>query len=265
MHTTADRIDVEDVPHQDSASGQPTIPSPPQDRGDFADDVDPSTVDNGCASSDSLSLFRSYSMPLHTSSAASDDDCPLHQPENPNEDEDDEDYDELLTTPTSQLQLTGSSRYSSYQSAGQRMLSCSLPPSLARRRGSPFGHENPLHELLQLTQPMREGVISREKLLPSSRMKQVGVGGRGRRGLSSQRSGSPSAGPPPQSESASSPQHKLDHALWSPSSDSSPLFPTHISLTSNSNPILAFQQLPNPTPLVRPTPIAAWQKPHNLS
>lgn len=40
-------------------------------------------------------------------------------------------------------------------------------------------------ELLQLTQPLREGVLSRERLLPATRMKQVGVGGRGKRHASS--------------------------------------------------------------------------------
>lgn len=119
MHTTVDRIHVEDLPQNDSPS-EPSIPSPPQDR-NFDEDLDHS-VDIGGHSNDSLSLFRSYSMPLHISSAASEHMCPLDQAQNPNEDEEDEDYDELLTTPNSQLQLTGSSRHSSYQVSPLRHL-----------------------------------------------------------------------------------------------------------------------------------------------
>ncbi|EGG00866.1 uncharacterized protein MELLADRAFT_73113 [Melampsora larici-populina 98AG31] len=56
-------------------------------------------------------------------------------------------------------------------------LSSSLPASMSRTTTT----ERATQELLQLTQPLREGVMSRERLLPASRMKQVGVGGRGKR------------------------------------------------------------------------------------
>ncbi|KAH9822595.1 hypothetical protein DFH28DRAFT_1119592 [Melampsora americana] len=55
------------------------------------------------------------------------------------------------------------------------LLSTSLPASMCRINTN----ERVREELLQLTQPLREGVISRERLLPASRMKQIGVGGRG--------------------------------------------------------------------------------------
>lgn len=57
------------------------------------------------------------------------------------------------------------------------LLSSSLPASMCRTSTT----ERATQELLQLTQPLREGVMSRERLLPASRMKQVGVGGRGKR------------------------------------------------------------------------------------
>ncbi|PLW08163.1 hypothetical protein PCANC_13368 [Puccinia coronata f. sp. avenae] len=266
MHTIEDASNSVNPAQTDQPLTHP-IPSPPDDR-NHAEDLDIS-IDIGSSAGDSLALFRSYSMPLQISATGLDDECPLAQAEDPNQDEDDEDYDELLTTPTSQLQLNNPGSYSSFQSSGQRLLSCSLPPSLSRRKSSALDiqHENPLHELLQLTQPMREGVISRERLLPSSRMKQVGVGRRGRRDLSSQRNpGSPTTSNPPGSEWSS--PTKPDRALWSPASSSSPLLPTNSCLSSSVgsvNPITSSQQFVNPTPLVRPTPIAAWQRPQAIA
>ncbi|WAQ90884.1 hypothetical protein PtA15_13A284 [Puccinia triticina] len=250
-------------PEYPAQAGPPAPSYPGEEERLSAAELDRSMeLDGSSSTADSLALFRSYSMPIPLSAAGSDDEGPLDREAEEDGNEDDEDYDELLTTPTSQLQLHTPSRYaSSYQSAGQRLLSCSLPPSLTRQKSSSEYH--PLHELLQLTQPMREGVISRERLLPSSRVKQVGIGGRGRRGLSTQRApGSPSSAGGVAGSPASA-----DFPAWSPGSSCSPLLAA-VALTSSlgcpANPALApvNQQVANPTPLLRPRPIAAWQRPH---
>ncbi|KAA1064888.1 hypothetical protein PGT21_018588 [Puccinia graminis f. sp. tritici] len=279
MHPTIETIDnVEDSTQAGLPSTEPMISSLKEDPRDDQEDSDRS-MEIGCSSADSLSLFRSFSMPIHISSTTgSDQEEPLDRAqEDVNQDEEDEDFDELLTTPTSQLQLHDPSSYPSYQSSGQRLLSCSLPPSLSSQKsnGLDIHQEYPLNELLQLTQPMREGVISRERLLPSSRMKQVGIGGRGRRDFSNQRN--PGCSSPFANHlssagaewSATSPT-KPDQASWSPASSCSPLPSStfnHLSSSvggssANSQPILVTPQFASPTPLVRPRPIAAWQKPH---
>ncbi|KAH9453455.1 hypothetical protein MJO29_012890 [Puccinia striiformis f. sp. tritici] len=265
MRPTIEQISQsEDLIQNGLPSSQPIL-----SRGKLDGDLLDRSIEIGCLSSgDSLSLFRSYSMPIQiSSSTGSDDEGPADRSQDDlNQDEDDDDYEELLITPTSQLLLHNPSSYSPHQSTCQRLLSCSLPPSLSRRKSNTLQHENPLHELLQLTQPMREGVISRERLLPSSRMKQIGVGGRGRRAMSIQRNpSSPSGFNPLGSESFSPP--KVDQALWSPGTSCSPILPTNNSLSSSigsGNPINGnLQQFASPTPLVRPRPIAAWQRPQN--
>ncbi|KAI9614488.1 hypothetical protein KEM48_005953 [Puccinia striiformis f. sp. tritici PST-130] len=243
-------------------------------RGKLDGDLLDRSIEIGCLSSgDSLSLFRSYSMPIQiSSSTGSDDEGPADRSQDDlNQDEDDDDYEELLITPPHSCFYTIRAVTLRIKSVEpfvdcQRLLSCSLPPSLSRRKSNTLQHENPLHELLQLTQPMREGVISRERLLPSSRMKQIGVGGRGRRAMSIQRNpSSPSGFNPLGSESFSPP--KVDQALWSPGTSCSPILPTNNSLSSSigsGNPINGnLQQFASPTPLVRPRPIAAWQRPQN--
>ncbi|POW19227.1 hypothetical protein PSHT_04893 [Puccinia striiformis] len=213
----------EDLIQNGLPSSQPIL-----SRGKLDGDLLDRSIEIGCLSSgDSLSLFRPYSMPIQiSSSTGSDDEGPADRSQDDlNQDEDDDDYEELLITPTSQLLLHNPSSYSPHQSTGQRLLSCSLPPSLSRRKSNTLQHENPLHELLQLTQPMREGVISRERLLPSSRMKQIGVGGRGRRAMSIQKNpSSPSGFNPLGSESFSPPKV-----------ESSALVSRHIMLTNPSD------------------------------
>jgi hypothetical protein len=112
MHTIEDASNSVNPAQTDQPLTHP-IPSPPDDR-NHAEDLDIS-IDIGSSAGDSLALFRSYSMPLQISATGLDDECPLAQAEDPNQDEDDEDYDELLTTPTSQLQLNNPGSYSSYQ------------------------------------------------------------------------------------------------------------------------------------------------------
>lgn len=196
----------------------------------------------------------------------------LDRVDDENEEEDELDDDELLTTPTTSedriTQHVTPLLHPPHPSIGQRLLSSSLPPSLTRRKTSPCGgdklvhHENPLDELLRLTQPMREGVMAREKLLPPSRMKQVGIGGRGRRSYSKPTLGS------------SSPL--ANHHMPLIDSNENDL-PAPASIDQTLSPIRPSNALPhstlglgtlNPssahqTPLLRPRPIVAWQKPES--
>ncbi|KAI9606801.1 hypothetical protein H4Q26_006339 [Puccinia striiformis f. sp. tritici PST-130] len=246
MRPTIEQISQsEDLIQNGLPSSQPIL-----SRGKLDGDLLDRSIEIGCLSSgDSLSLFRSYSMPIQiSSSTGSDDEGPADRSQDDlNQDEDDDDYEELLITPTSQLLLHNPSSYSPHQSTGQRLLSCSLPPSLSRRKSNTLQHENPLHELLQLTQPMREGA---DVVDEPCRYKKPS---------------SPSGFNPLGSESFSPP--KVDQALWSPGTSCSPILPTNNSLSSSigsGNPINGnLQQFASPTPLVRPRPIAAWQRPQN--
>jgi hypothetical protein len=133
MHPTIETIDnVEDSTQNGLPSTEPMISSSMEDRRDEQEDSDRS-MEIGCPSADSLSLFRSFSMPIHISSTnGSDHEEPLDRTqEDVNQDEEDEDLDELLTTPTSQLQLHDPSSYSSYQVGHPIRLSfCFLDHSL---------------------------------------------------------------------------------------------------------------------------------------
>lgn len=117
MHNTIVTTSPVVDPTQDGLpTTQPIVPSLREEEEEERrqqEDLDRS-MEIGCSSAaDSLSLFRSYSMPIHISSTGSDDEGPLDRSEDLNQDEDDEDYDELLTTPNSQLQLHDPTRYSS--------------------------------------------------------------------------------------------------------------------------------------------------------
>ncbi|OAV89744.1 hypothetical protein PTTG_28584 [Puccinia triticina 1-1 BBBD Race 1] len=93
-------------PEYPAQAGPPAPSYPGEEERLSAAELDRSMeLDGSSSTADSLALFRSYSMPIPLSAAGSDDEGPLDREAEEDGNEDDEDYDELLTTPTSQLQL----------------------------------------------------------------------------------------------------------------------------------------------------------------
>ncbi|KAG0139837.1 hypothetical protein CROQUDRAFT_136982 [Cronartium quercuum f. sp. fusiforme G11] len=107
-----------------------------------------------------------------------------------------------------------------HRAPATNLLSASLPASMSR---API-QECVTQELLQLTQPLRDGLLSPQRMLPAARIKQVGVGGRGKK------------------------RH-----LFASGTVTKPL-------SLPGLPHLPIVQSTGPIPLVAPRPIRAWQR-----
>ncbi|MBW0566441.1 hypothetical protein O181_106156 [Austropuccinia psidii MF-1] len=188
-----------------------------------------------------LELFRSFSMPLQSTSSQIQSDNILtrlgsslgsiHLNQGDQVDDIEDEDDSEVMTPSTLAQFSAPISICQKSSSNPSFLASSLPTSLTRTDS----HDIATKELLKLTRSMQAGILSPEKFLPSSRMKQVGIGGRGRRSL----------------HNSALKQTLFDQ---NPSNSSNPYFD---SLSAHSN---FSTHDPHPVPLIRPRPIQAWQR-----